>query len=135
MPINIIHDRIGNAALLFTLIAGLWGLWRWRRNQPMDQSYIGILVVGELLLVAQMLIGVYMWLGLNYGADMVRPGIHFLYGFVTALTLPAVFAFTQGRTDTVQEQALYAVVCLFLAAMVWRSGVTAAPLPAILFFP
>ncbi|MCO6451441.1 MAG: hypothetical protein J5I90_11700 [Caldilineales bacterium] len=136
MPINVIHGRIATAALLFMLAAGVWGLWRWRKNQPMDQNYFGVLIVGELLLIVQMLIGVYMWLALGLGSEMARPGIHILYGIVTALTLPAVYAFTQGRTDTVKEQALYAAVCLFLAAMVWRSGVTAALLaPAMLLLP
>ena len=127
MPINEIHARIGAAALLFMVAAGVWGLVRWRRKQAVDQNYFGILVVGELLLIAQTLIGVYMWLALQRASNLERPSIHFLYGFMTVLTLPATYAFTQGRTETDREQALYAFVSLFLAALVWRASVTSAP--------
>lgn len=134
MTLTEIHARIGNSALLFMVVAGVWGLIRWRRNQGVDSNYFGILVVGELLLIAQALLGSYMLFILGRGANLERPSIHVLYGFLTVLTLPAVYAFTQGRTENPRDQGLYGFVCLFLAGLVWRATVTSAPLLAILLF-
>ncbi len=133
MPIEQIHARIGNAALLFMVIAGIWGLVRWRQKKSMDSNYLGILVVGELLLVAQAFIGIYMWLLLGRAAELGRPSMHFLYGFLTVLTLPAVYSFSQGKIDGEREQMLYGFACLFLAALVFRASMTSTPAPAAAF--
>lgn len=130
MPIEQIHARIGNAALLFMIIAGVWGLLRWRQKKSVDSNYLGILVVGELLLIVQAAIGIYMWLVLSRASELGRPSMHFLYGFLTVLTLPAVYAFSQGKMESEREQALYAFACLFLAALVFRASMTSSPAPA-----
>lgn len=124
MPIDQFHVRIGNSALLFMLIAGVWGLWRWRQHRSVDASYRGLLLVGELLLIAQGLVGAYMWLFLNRDAVLVRPAMHILYGILTVIALPAAFSFASGKIDGEREQALYAFVCLFLAGLVWRAQTT-----------
>lgn len=97
MPIEQIHARIGNASLLFMLIAGVWGLLRWRQKKSIDSNYFGILVVGELLLIAQAAIGIYMWLALGRASELERSGMHFLYGFLTVLTLPAAYSFRRAK--------------------------------------
>ena len=101
------------------LITGVWGLVRWRRGLAIDQSYLGTLLIGELLLIAQMLIGLYLWLVLK-----AQPGraIHLLYGFLTVFTLPAVYVYTQGRLKTNREQLFYALATLFLTALLFRAA-------------
>lgn len=141
MEIDQFHARIGDSALLFMVIAGLWGLLRWRQHRSVDASYRGLLLVGEVLLVLQGLIGVYMWLFLNRDAVLVRSTMHILYGILTVIALPAAFSFASGKIDGEREQALYAFVCLFLAGLIWRASATstnvgeeAAMLGAILMF-
>ena len=128
MSIEQFHARIGNSALLFMVIAGLWGLLRWRQHRSVDASYRGLLLVGEILLILQALIGVYMWLILNRDAVLARPAMHILYGILTVITLPAAFSFASGKIEGEREQALYAFVCLFLAGLVWRASSTSTNL-------
>lgn len=128
MEIDQFHARIGDSALLFMVIAGLWGLLRWRQHRSVDASYRGLLLVGEILLIAQGLIGIYMWLFLNRDAVLVRPTMHILYGILTVIALPAAFSFASGKIDGEREQALYAFVCLFLAGLIWRASVTSTNL-------
>ncbi len=130
MPIDQFHARVGNSALLFMVIAGVWGLWRWRQHRSVDASYRGLLLVGEILLILQALIGVYMWLFLNRDAVLVRPFMHILYGLLTALTLPAAFSFSTGKIEGERQQALYALVCLFLAGLIWRASSTSTNIGA-----
>jgi steroid 5-alpha reductase family enzyme len=134
MPINEVHARIGNSAILFMLIAGLWGLWRWSRRQGVNPNYLGMLLVGEGLMLVQGVIGVYMWLVLQRAANLERPGMHFLYGILTVLTLPAAYSFIQGKLDPRREQFVYALVCLFLAGLLWRAMTTGVPPMATLVF-
>ncbi len=126
MTLGEIHGRIGNAALLFMIIAGVWGIIRWRQGVGIDQNYLGVLIVGEILIIAQILLGLYMVLALSLSPSAGRPWLHYLYGFVMVLTLPAVYAYTRGHMEDSNDQALYAFVCLFIAALVYRSMTTAA---------
>lgn len=124
MPINEFHARIGNSAILFMVIAGFWGLWRWSRRQGVNPNYLGMLIVGELLIIVQGLVGAYMWLVLRRLVLLERPGMHLLYGILTVLTLPAAYSFIQGKLDARREQLIYALVCLFLAGLLWRAMTT-----------
>ncbi len=132
MPINELHARLGNSAILFMVVAGLWGLWRWGRRQAVNPSYLGMLWVGEFLILAQGILGVYLWLVLQRANNLQRPGMHFLYGILTVLTLPAAYSFVQGKMDSRREQAVYALVCLFLAGLLWRAMTTGTE-PVIAF--
>ncbi len=126
MSIAEIHGRLATSVLLFMLTAGVWGLVRWRRKQSVNDSYFGILAVGEVLIIAQVLLGIWMWLGMNLSPASDRPWMHYLYGFVAVLTLPAAYAYNGGSTEEVRDQGLYALVCLFLAGIAWRAMTTAS---------
>src|SRR5512134_3536106 len=92
MSLADIHARLGNTAMYYAIILGLWGLWRYFRKQGLDSNYWGALVIGEILIIAQGLLGAYLWLS---GARPGR-GIHILYGVVSALVIPGLYAYTQG---------------------------------------
>lgn len=114
-----IHARFANTILLFCLIMAVWGAWRFLRVQGIAASYWGALVIAEALILAQVGIGVYIWvLGL-------RPveGIHLLYGFVIALPIPFVYLYTRGR-DGRPEILLYTVAFLVLLGLTVRAITT-----------
>jgi len=115
-----VHARLGNTALYFMIIMALWGLWRFFRKQGLDGSYWGALVIGEILIVAQGLLGGYLWLS---GLRPAR-GIHLLYGIISVLVIPGVYAYTQGEQKR-RTMMIYAVALLILAALVVRAIMTA----------
>jgi hypothetical protein len=96
-----LHARLGNAAVLFVLVCGLWGLIGYLRGQPVSPSFWGALVVG------------------------LRPGqlIHFLYGVLTVLSLPTAYAYSRGRSGR-RESLLYGLVCLFIFGLALRAMTT-----------
>lgn len=114
------HVRLGNAVLLYCLALGVWGLWAFFRNQGVGSSYLGAMLVGELLFVSQGAVGVMLLLG---GA---APGrwVHILYGVLSVISLPAAFAYLQGQ-DTRREALVYGLVGLFLAGVALRAMTTA----------
>ncbi len=113
-----LHARLANASVLFAGIAGLWGLVIYARRRGVDSSYWGILAVGELLFLAQGLVGALLWL------RGLRPslGIHLLYGIVALLALPGYYLLSQGREDR-RAALVYGLLCLFLAVMLWTRGI------------
>jgi len=115
--LDVLHARLLVTILLFFGVLTVWGLVGYLRGQAISGSYKGALAIGELLMLAQFLIGVLLLIG---GAQPFRPSIHILYGIVAIITLPGTFAYTRGRDDR-WEQLIYVVVCLFLCGIALRA--------------
>ena len=116
-----LHQGLSNTALLFFLFIGLWGLWRGFRGQVVDGSYLGAMVIGELVFVAQAVLGTILYFS---GGRVERMSIHVLYGLFALVFLPGVFFYLKGD-DSNRAQWVFAFVTLFLAGIAVR-GVTTA---------
>ncbi|MCB0062997.1 MAG: hypothetical protein KDE19_12820 [Caldilineaceae bacterium] len=117
-----IHDRLTNSAVIFIAVIGVWAAFLRLRGQPLNASWFGAAIVGELLLVAQVLIGTYLYLGMGLGAVLPRPFLHILYGIVAIITLPAAYGyFGQLEDENVKTVAL-AATCFFLWGILLRAA-------------
>jgi hypothetical protein len=119
-PLSVLHARLLVTILLFFGALSIWGFLNYLRGQGISGSYRGALAIGELLMLAEAIIGVLLLIG---GAQPYRQGIHILYGIVAIITLPATFAYTRGRDDR-WEQLIYVTVCLFLCGIALRALTT-----------
>lgn len=111
-----LHIGLARASVMFSLIIGVYGFWRYFRNSGVSQDFWGVLAAGQVLYTAQALIGVIMVImGL-------RPGrwVHFLYGLLSVISLPGAFAYMRGR-DGRRELLIYALVGLFMAGVSLRA--------------
>lgn len=115
--LNIIHSRLSISILLYVIILFVWGIWRYFRRGNIDGSYMGALVIAEILILTQGALG-----GILYfnGLLPTRGGMHILYGIVGALGIPAVYTFTRGRNDRMTV-LIYAAVLLFSIGIFIRS--------------
>lgn len=118
--LGFIHDRLSITVLLFMLMMGGWMLWNYLRGEGMTGSLWGALVIGELLILAEALLGATLFLG---GHRPARSSIHILYGIVLVMSLPAAFFYTRGR-NTRAETLIYAIIALFLAGVSIRARLT-----------
>jgi hypothetical protein len=116
--LNFLHERLSYTTLYFMVALGVWGLWNALRG-GMTPSYWGGIVIGQILLVIQVLIGVL----LLFGAWPARGWLHILYGIAIVISFPAAFAFTRGQSSR-YEALIYALVALFLAGMALRAWET-----------
>lgn len=117
---TLLHERLATSMLLFLSVAGLWGLASYLLRRGVSPSFWGILAIGELLILAQVIVGVALWL------DGARParGIHLLYGVVAAIALPGYYAYSKGKDD--HRTALnFGLICLFLVGITLRAMGTA----------
>ncbi len=114
-----IHARLANTAILYFLIVSIWGWVRYFRKQGIDSTYWGMLAIAEILVVAQGLLGGYLWIiGL-------RPGrvIHLLYGISVLLMIPGGYIYTRGR-DERPEIMIYGMVTIVAVGLIMRAMVT-----------
>lgn len=116
-----LHDRIGNAAPLFMIALGILSLINYFRGYGLDGNMIGIVVVGEILMLGQVGLGLILWLSGLFPAEM----IHFLYGALTVLAFPALWVYTQGATDR-RASLMWALAGLFMMGLTLRAIGTAS---------
>ena len=121
MPLNEIHSRLANTALIFIAILGIWALISRIRSKPLDGNWFGAAIIGELLIIGQAAIGTWIYLQ-GMGAALPRPYLHILYGLVAVLALPAAYGyFSQLEDDNVQCIAMF-VTCFFLWGILMRAS-------------
>jgi hypothetical protein len=120
MSLLFIHQRIAASLLLIALIAGVWGLVRYAMRRGVNGSYWSVLAAVELLVLAQGLLGGFLWLG------GLRPAewIHMMYGAVGAVIIPTYYGLSHGADDR-RAGLMYAFLCLLLAGLTLRAMATA----------
>jgi heme A synthase len=115
-----IHSRLSTTAMLYIGLLALWAFWRFFRRQGPDSSFFGALAIGEVLMLIQGLLGAYLWL--IAGQDPGRT-IHFLYGVLSLLVIPAIYAYTHGREER-RDSLIYGAVLLFMVGILLRAQQT-----------
>lgn len=111
-----IHAGLADTVRLFTLVVGVWALVNYVRREGLSASYWGALVIGELVLAAQAILGAILYV---QGGRPPRI-IHFLYGVLVLMVWPGIFAFTEGR-DGRREALYYGIAGLFLFGLAMRA--------------
>lgn len=115
------HGRIANAAWLYMAILGAWSFFNYFRGRGVDGSLIGAIIIGEIMMLAQAVLGLVMLLSGLYPAGTV----HFLYGSLAVLALPALWVYTRGATDR-RASLVWGVAGLFMLGLALRAIGTAA---------
>lgn len=115
-----LHSSLMNTILFSMLVLVIWGVFTYARRRPATGTFAAALIIGELLILAEALLGIIILVG---GAQPARLGVHLLYGIVALVCLPGAFAYTRGRNSR-WEGLIYAGVCLFLAAIAIRARQT-----------
>ncbi|MBI5029869.1 MAG: hypothetical protein HZB51_05030 [Chloroflexi bacterium] len=114
-----IHGRIAQTTILFAFAMGAWAAWNYFRKEGVNSNYWGALIIGEILVIGQGVIGLLMVLLGAFPADLM----HFLYGVLVALGWPAVYIYTNARA-TRNEAAIYALVSFFIFGLGIRAMMT-----------
>lgn len=120
MNLHLLHDGLSNACVIFSLIIFGYGVWSFFKDQGVGSAFLGVIVIGELLYLAQLAVGVGLLL---QGGNAARTWVHYLYGIVLVISLPGLYAYVRGR-DTRREALMYALLGLFLAGISLRSITT-----------
>lgn len=124
-----LHCRVGLAVIFFAFALGVWGVIAFMRGMGVTGSYVGALIIGEILILAQALIGVALLLTGRFPMD----GLHLLYGIVIPLAWAAVYVYTRGA-QTKREMIIYGVMSFFVMGLGIRGIMTGGAAPVCLPF-
>jgi hypothetical protein len=115
-----IHAQLAIAVMLFNLILGVWGFIKFLRRDGMDGNYFGAVALSPILGLIQMAVGLILVIqGLGVSVRFV----HYLYGALVVIAVPAVFAFTRGRDDR-GAVLIYAAVLVLTSVFGFRAYTT-----------
>jgi hypothetical protein len=119
----ILHRGFTNMAVLFFLVLGVWGFLRAFRGRSVDGSYMGALVIGQVLLMLNVILG-----GLLYfngrASGMARFDVHVLYGAFVLVFLPFVYGVLLRGDDSNRAQWVWGFIGLFMFFLLPRFFVT-----------
>lgn len=125
MPtVFIIHRGVSTAITMYFLILGIWGLIRAIRGQSVDGNYLGALVIIEILIIVQGVLGTVLWVAGN-DANVVRFEIHLLYGVFGIIFLPFVYMVMLRGDTSNRGQWVLSFTTLFLFGIALRAIATA----------
>lgn len=98
---------------------GLWGIYLYFTGNGLTGSYNGALLIGEVLILAQVAFGVILY------AKGFRPesSIHLLYGATAVVALPFIWSYMRDR-DARQALLFFSVGALFVAGLAVRGMAT-----------
>jgi len=105
---------------MFAILIALWSFLHIYQRRELEGGFWGAVVIGEILIVLQAILGFIM---MAQGGVPAR-GVHLLYGILAILTWPAVFAFSRGGTGR-KEAVYWGLVSLFLFGIASRAVMTA----------
>jgi hypothetical protein len=115
-----VHGRLANTAAFYTFVIAAWALVLFLRGRSLDGNFLGAVVIGEVLLVSQALVGTALLLG---PASSPQRWVHLLYGVLTALVWPFLFTYTRGE-EARSEALVFGLGTLFLWGLVLRATTT-----------
>lgn len=122
-----IHCRVGLSVIFFAFVLGAWGVIAYLMGRGVEGNYFGAIVIGEVLTIAQALLGVILVITGHWPMD----ALHFLYGIVVVLSWVMVYIYTKGATSR-RELIIYAMVSFVVMGLAMRGITTATALPSCL---
>ena len=119
-----LHGLIARALVLFTAIAGVYGLVEYFRKRVVSPGYWGIIVVGNLAAVVQGTLGLVM----AFGGKPPQQWVHILYGVVALMWIP-IINYLNGQFNknehNLRETLIVALISLFETGIAIRAITTA----------
>ncbi len=116
-----LHCRVALATLFFAFSLGAWGAGAFVLRRGVSGNYLGALVIGEILVLAQAVLG----MALVFGGKFPTDALHFLYGVTIAISWPGAYTYTHGETGR-REMGIYALVSFFVFGLAVRALMTGA---------
>jgi heme A synthase len=114
---NILHLGFSNTALMYFAAVSIWGFVFYFRKKSITSSFWGALIIAEIIIVVQALIGGYLWIA---GARPERGATHLIYGILTPAIIPLIYDFT-NRRDDYAVGIIYGSTLLFAVGLIFRA--------------
>lgn len=119
-----IHARLGNTTFYYAALMSLWAIWKIIRKEKVDSSFWGALIIAEILIIAQGILGLYLYF---FSDILLARKIHILYGALSALAIPAAYIISRGHHEQ-RDMIIYGATFIVMAVLTARALQTAGQL-------
>ncbi|MGI8915321.1 MAG: hypothetical protein ACR2JY_16315 [Chloroflexota bacterium] len=116
-----LHMSLFLAVAIYLLICTVWGFVLTIMRRPIGPSYRGSLRIAEGLILVQVIIGAIVFLS---GAPHPKVVLHYLYGLVILLALPAAETLAPQWGKGRHETLAVAIGCLLAFGLAVRAAMT-----------
>jgi hypothetical protein len=106
-----IHLWLGLLVIAINLVAGIWGLFVWRRRLPANKLYAQALAASQTVIIGQAIVGLLL-LSQNLRAEQQ---LHYVYGLLPAAMV--IFAYSARRNDHLRNILIFSIAALLAAAL------------------
>ncbi len=115
-----IHNGLATTSLLYFLIISIWGYVLFFSHKGINSGYWGMLVIAEVLILAECAVGGYLWF---QGLQPAR-SLHLLYGAIIPIMIPGAYLYTRGRGARA-EALIYGTTTIITVGLILRAMYTA----------
>lgn len=113
-----LHATLAQTVMYFFFAIGIWGVIEYLRGGELGGNIGGAFVIGQVLVSAQVLMGVIILAG-----GFTVQSVHFLYGISAIISLPFAWSYMRARNPR-QALVVYSLVALFICGLAIRGIVT-----------
>ncbi|HEX8918839.1 MAG TPA: hypothetical protein VF898_10060 [Chloroflexota bacterium] len=113
------HSNWALVVVIYSVFMAVWGFFLYVRGSQPTGGYLGALAIDFGVIVIQGLVGV----ALVIGGHRPHDNLHFLYGFVSLLTLPAAYSYSEKGT-TRRDSLVFGLAALLLVGLAIRGMMT-----------
>jgi hypothetical protein len=117
----VLHQGFARAFLIYSALMAVWGLFLYVIGRPPTGGYLGALVLDEGLALLQGVVG----LILRTQGHAPHDALHYLYGIVAVVSLPAAYYMSDEGT-TRRDSLYFGLAGLFLVGVALRGMGTGA---------
>jgi hypothetical protein len=118
-----LHVSLFLAVAIYLLICTVWGAILAVMRRPIGPSFRGSLRIAEGLILVQVVVGAVVFLS---GAPHPKIALHYLYGLVILLALPAAETLAPQWWKGRHETLVITIGCLFAFGLSVRAAMTGA---------
>jgi cytochrome b561 len=118
MPVAEAHLTVGGAVVALNLLAGLWGLYTWRRQAAVVPLLQQAIALSHTIVFLQAAFGLYLLSG-GYRAPAK---LHYVYGLLPAGAV--AFGYSARTDDGRRNLLLFSIIALVIAGLSTRAFLT-----------
>lgn len=127
MSLRELHGFLSTAVSLFTLGISLMALYRYLRKEGLESDFWGAVVIGEVLIIVQAIVG-----GIMFGGGVrAYDWMHYVYGALAVFIWPAAYTYTHNQEDGRRQAGIWLGVSLFMFLMLTTRARVTGEFPTV----
>ncbi len=107
-----VHQALFTSVVIYFVVVALWGAVNFLRSIPPPGSFVGAVILGEVLIVVQAASGLFLLASGKHPSD----NLHYLYALLILLAMPFAYL-TAGQRQDRNGSGFYALAAALIVIL------------------